>query len=128
MPCGSDEGACAAYQEQASSRVGVEGTGDAGARPIAKPYQYIEELAELVPWSVEAIRKKVQRGELKQGVHYFQERARGRLIFKWEAIVALIERVTTDRTHPDAPAAASPVRGRVIDVERATEELRRLLR
>ena len=56
-----------------------------------KPYLYIEELAALTPWTAQAIRKKVQRGELRAGVHYFQENYRARLIFKWEAIVQLIE-------------------------------------
>ena len=58
-----------------------------------KPYLYVEELAALVPWTVDAIRTKVRRGEVLHGVHYFQDGRRARLIFKWDAIVAFIEGV-----------------------------------
>ena len=88
-----------------------------------KPYLYAHELAALTPWSVEAIHKKVRRGKLRRGVHYFQEQHRGRLIFKWPAIVELIENV--DR-RGDVPGAACG-KGKVLDVEKATAGLRKLL-
>lgn len=91
-----------------------------------KPYLYAEELAELVPWSVEAIRKKVQRAELQLGVHYFQERHRARLIFKWATIVDLIERGSRSDSKP-IPTRAVPTRRRILDIEKATAELQRLL-
>ena len=93
------------------------------AAPVPKPYLYADELAALTPWSVEAIRKKVQRGELRRGVHYFQEQHRERLIFKWAAIVEAIERGPESRTDARVPH----VNGKVIDVEKATAGLRRLL-
>jgi len=92
-------------------------------RVAPKPYLYIEELTALVPWTAEAIRTKVRRGELQRGVHYFQERHRARLIFKWDAIVAFIERP------PASNAVAAPGRKPrgVLNVEQATTALRRLL-
>jgi len=93
--------------------------------PVIKPYLYAEELAELTPWSVEAIHKKVQRGELRTGVHYFQEGHRGRLIFKWAAIVELIEGGASDRKTADA--GVPHVNGKGLDVEKATAGLYRLL-
>jgi len=95
------------------------------APPVVKPYLYAEQLAALTPWSVEAIRKKVQRGELRLGVHYFQEQHRGRLIFKWAAIVELIESGTCG--HKAAAGAVAPVNGKALDVEKATAGLYRLL-
>lgn len=89
-----------------------------------KPYLYVEELAAVTPWSVEAIRKKVQRGESRLGVHCFQERHRGRLVFKWAAIVELIERGAGNYT-PHANVANG--HRKVLDVAQATTELRRLL-
>jgi hypothetical protein len=91
---------------------------------MPKPYLYIEELAEFVPWSIEAIRKKVQRGELRLGVHYFQDRHRARLIFKWASIVELIE---AGGIKANLKAWRSGVgRREPIGIERAIEELNRL--
>jgi hypothetical protein len=87
----------------------------------AQPYLYAEELAELTPWSVEAINTKVKRGELRQGVHYFQEQGRARRIFKWSAIVEAIE----GRAPAVGQGAPSSEAG--ADVAKATTELRRLL-
>jgi len=89
-----------------------------------KPYLYVDELTALVPWTAEAIRMKVRRGELQRGVHYSQERHRARLIFKWDAIVAFIE------YPPALPAVAAPGRKlrRILDVGQATAALRRILR
>ncbi len=57
-----------------------------------RTYLSAEQLAELTPWSVEALQKMVKRGMLKLGVHYFRPFGRrSRLIFKWEAMIALIE-------------------------------------
>jgi hypothetical protein len=92
--------------------------------PLVKPYLYADELAALTPWTLEAIRKKVQRGELRVGVHYFQEGRRGRLIFKWAAIVGLIE---SGAGGHDGGAAVPYVNGKVLDVEKATTGLRKLL-
>jgi len=86
-----------------------------------RPYMSIEQLAAVTPWTSEAIRRMVSRGRLQKGVHYFQLRARGQLVFKWEAIVALIEREAV----PAAPAAAAE--GDPCDIEAITATLRRVL-
>jgi hypothetical protein len=94
------------------------------AAPIVKPYLYADELAALTPWSVEEIDAKVKRRTLRLGVHYFQERHRARRIFKWAAIVEVIENGTGDHT----PATSmAHVHRKVLDVAQATTELRRLL-
>lgn len=85
-----------------------------------KPYLYTEELAELTPWSVQAINTKVKRGELRRGVHYFQEHGRSRRTFKWSAIVEYIEGRETSAP-ADHLATGTP------DVAKATAELQRLL-
>lgn len=86
-----------------------------------KPYLYAEQLAELTPWSVEAINTKVKRGELRHGVHYFQEYGRGRRIFKWAAIVDAIE----GREAPSGQGTTT--QGVETDYAKATAELQRLL-
>ena len=92
-----------------------------------REYLDAAQLAARAPWSVEAIRRMVSRGVLRRGVHYFQPLGpRTQLIFKWSAIVTLIEGI---------PSAAAPVRhlaapagekGRP-DVQAATAALQRLL-
>jgi hypothetical protein len=57
-----------------------------------RPYLNAVQLAEVTPWSVDAIEKMVRRGTLRQGVHCFQPLGRGtQKVFKWTAIVSLIE-------------------------------------
>jgi len=97
-----------------------------------REYLDAAQLAASTPWSVEAIRRMVsrgvlRRGVLRRGVHYFQPLGpRTQVIFKWSAIVTLIEGI---------PSAAAPVRhlaapaaekGRP-DVQAATAALQRLL-
>ena len=88
------------------------------------PYLSTEQLAALTPWSVEAIRRMVTRGVLRRGEHYFQPLgARTQLLFKWPAIVALIERPEPGAVGPvDVPSR------RILDVEVATAALTRELR
>ena len=90
----------------------------------SRTYLNAEQLAAVTPWSVEAIRRMVSRGVLKRGEHYFQPLgARTQLLFKWPAIVALIER-------PE-PGVVAPVGGltrRVLDVAAASAALTRQLR
>jgi hypothetical protein len=87
------------------------------------PYLSTEQLAALTPWSVEAIRRMVSRGVLKRGEHYFQPLgARTQLLFKWPAIVALIERPAPGTVAP----LAVPAR-RVLDVAAASAALTRQL-
>lgn len=54
-----------------------------------KPYLSIRELAELTPWTDQAIRTMISRGVLREGVHFFYVGRRP--VFKWEAVVAFIE-------------------------------------
>jgi hypothetical protein len=94
----------------------------------AKPYLYAEELSALTPWTVDAINTKVRRGELQRGVHYFQDHKGGRLIFKWAAIVDLIERVSANGANEGASLALSHApNGKVLNVAKAKAELQRLL-
>lgn len=55
-----------------------------------REYLYVEHLAELTPWTPSAIRTMMSRGRFKEGVHYFK-RCRERPVFKWSAVVELIE-------------------------------------
>jgi hypothetical protein len=73
-----------------------------------------------------AIEKMVNRGVLKRGVHYFQPFGhRTQLIFRWSAIVALIE---GDRTKRDDTHSQHVVERRgKLDVTKAKAELGRLL-
>jgi hypothetical protein len=93
-----------------------------------REYLNVEQLAEVTPWSPAAIRTKVKRGELVRGVHYFQRRRGGELVFKWSAIVAFIEG-DREAQSPLRPAAARGNGGkqrRTLDVEEATRRLRGL--
>lgn len=91
---------------------------------VVREYLHAEQLAAVTPWSADAIEKMVRRGTLQRGVHYFQPHGRGtKLIFKWSAIVMLIE----SGMGVGAATGRSPESGKVIDVEKATTGLRRLL-
>ena len=95
-----------------------------------REYLSAVQLAALTPWSVEAINKKVRRGELMRGMHYFQPNGPGsQLVFKWSAIVALIEGKDAGGVRePDALVRPGlTTKGRVLDVEKATQGLHRLL-
>lgn len=114
---------------QAGTAVAVGTAAPSPTRAPVKPYLYIEELAELTPWSVQAINTKVRRGELRRNVHYFQEHHRGRLIFKWDAIVQAIEgaalRAAASRGEYRRDSEPTP-RGKAMDIEKAKAELQRL--
>lgn len=90
------------------------------------PREYIttEQLAELVGWSPSAIRRMVQRSILRRGVHVFQPLGpRSALLFKWTAVVQLIEKGTATDTAVDE---ATPNQAGPISIEEATKRLRRL--
>src|SRR5215470_907524 len=93
-------------------------------RSAVREYLTTEQLAEVGPWSVDAIDKMIRRGILRREVHYFQPFGpRTQLIFKWSAIVMLIEgRNSLVDTEGVTPAS----RGTVLDVETATADLHRL--
>lgn len=115
---------------QVGTRVALGEAAPSPTRATVKPYLYIEELAKLTPWSVQAINTKVRRGELRRNVHYFQEHQRGRLIFKWDAIVQAIEgaalRAAASREEHRRDSDPIP-RGKAMDIEKAKAELQRLL-
>jgi hypothetical protein len=54
-----------------------------------KPYLSIRELAEVTPWTEQAIRTMISKGILREGEHLFHVGRRP--VFKWDAIVAFIE-------------------------------------
>jgi hypothetical protein len=68
-----------------------EGSVATGATPGLKPKPYlsIEELSALTPWTEQAVRSKIKRGDFIADVHFF--RIGRRIIFKWDAVVNLIE-------------------------------------
>ena len=55
----------------------------------AKPYLSMDELADLTPWSKDAIKKLMKRETLQRGRHWFHFGRR--IVFKWSEIVSLIE-------------------------------------
>jgi integrase len=73
-----------------------------------KPYIELKDFPKLTPFSAAAIRSYMHRGELVEGKHYFRAPGRGqrpgRLVFKWAAIEAWIER----RELPDDVTRADP--------------------
>lgn len=84
-----------------------------------KPRQflYVEQLAEVSPWSPAAIHDMVDRGVFVKGVHFFQpDGPKTRLIFEWEKVVEYI------KTERQAPAAEQ-----IIDVKEAQETVAGLL-
>lgn len=98
-----------------------------------RAYLSTEELAELTPWTKDAIEKMIRRGVLIRNVHYFQPFGRrSRLLFKWEAIVSLIEGRAVQSEAQAVVENALRVSTlkttrRTIDVEKAETGLQRLL-
>jgi len=91
---------------------------------LGREYLTTKQLATVGPWSVDAIEKMIRRGILQREVHYFQPfGARTQLIFKWSAIVMLIE---GRNRLVDTEGVAPAWRGTVLDVETATADLHRL--
>ena len=62
---------------------------EAGPR---REYLYIDQLAELTPWSPQRIRGMIHEGQFVEGVHFFRPKgARTRPVFSWDAVVRYIE-------------------------------------
>lgn len=55
-----------------------------------KPYIEYADFPTYTPFTEQAARAAVQRGDLKEGVHFF--RVGRRVVFKWSAIEAWIEK------------------------------------
>lgn len=105
------------------TRVAHEEAPTAGA---IRPYMSIEQLAAATPWTVPAIRKMMARGVLKRDVHYFQPLGRRReVVFKWSAIVAMIEHEPQVVKEPEAQPRQP--RSVDMDVEQATANFERML-
>jgi hypothetical protein len=102
----------------------------ASSRPLERTshrreYLSAEQLAERTPWSVAALQKMIHRGVLRRDVHYFQPFGRGtQLLFKWSAIVQLIEGPTGQEGDRDTQNMAG--RGH-LDLEKAKARLLGLL-
>jgi hypothetical protein len=93
---------------------------------VLREYMSATQLAARTPWSVEAIRRMVSRGVLKRGVHFFQPLGpRSQLLFKWSAIVALIERGV--EVEAAAALRLRPRHGGPDEIAAATAALDRLL-
>ena len=56
--------------------------------PVLQPYLSIAELAQLTPWTDQAIRTIISRHVFQEGHHFFVGR---RPVFKWGAMVGFIE-------------------------------------
>lgn len=69
-------------------------------RPERESYLSTVELTQFVPWSKDAIEKKIARGVLKRNVHFFY--VDGRRLFKWSSIVSLIETPAEEGAGPKA--------------------------
>ena len=97
--------------------------------PVA-PYLATEQLAALTPWTVQAINTMRKRGVFKRGVHYFQPTGgHGQVIFKWAAVVDLIEGAALGGPElvDISRAIASVTHTKVLDVEEALKRAARLL-
>lgn len=96
---------------------------------MVREYLYAEQLAEITPWSMDAIDKMVRRGTFKRGVHYFQPQGRGtKLIFKWPEIARFVEQDSTGAENEARVAVPHlPKVQRGVDVGVLQEALQRLL-
>jgi hypothetical protein len=120
-----------------SRSLGCQAAGERAAicTQPGREYLSIGQLAELTPWSADAIRTMIRRGTFKRGVHYFQPLGQGRqVIFKWSAIVALIEgtgdaqrTMQPEQLGADVRSEVSRIQRSPIDVETATAALERML-
>ena len=91
-----------------------------------REYLYIDQLADLTPWSPQAIRTMIARGIFKENVHYFRPNgAVSRPIFSWTAVVQYIE---GPQTKPADERAVPLAAGGAIDLDEAAKEVHRLLR
>ena len=84
---------------------------------------YIDQLTQLTPWSPDAIRTMMARGEFKLGRDYFKPHGpNSRPIFSWPAVVEYIE----SEPHELAGGKIPLANGCVIDLNEATTKAHRL--
>jgi hypothetical protein len=82
-------------------------------------YLSAEQLAQQTPWSVDAIEKMIQRGQLRRSVHWFQPKGPGtQRIFKWSAIAAWIEQENDHAIENTPPHAVTVPDVDVVDTPR----------
>lgn len=86
----------ASRKRRVASRPLVTGSGDSLQEPKAKPYVSIAELAQLTPWTEQAIRTMISRGIFVEGKHYYHVGRRA--VFKWKEVCDFI--------HDGLPASA----------------------
>ena len=60
-------------------------------------YLSIADLSQRIPYAAQTIRNLMSRGVFKRDLHYVKPR--GRVMFKWSAVQAWIERQDRDETH-----------------------------
>ncbi len=91
-----------------------------------REYLYVDQLAEVTPWTAAAIRTMMARGIFIEGVHYFRPHGRGsRPIFSWRAVSHYIEGT---EAHSESGDTIKLTDGTVIDLDQATKQAARLLR
>ncbi len=86
-----------------------------------RAYLYVDQLAELTPWSPGRIRNMISDGSFREGKHYYRPNGPGsRPIFRWSAVVDFIE----GANQPEIRIEVPPVE--VLDED--TRQARALLR
>jgi hypothetical protein len=91
------------------------------SRTAAPPPAYLsaEQLAQRMPWSVDAIEKMIQRGDFRRGVEWFQPKGPGtQRIFKWSAIAEWIEQENDHTIEDTTPRALTLPDVDVVDTPR----------
>jgi len=59
--------------------------------PAPRQYLFVDQLAEVTPWSAARIRNMICDGTFRERVHYFRGGWGRRPVFSWKAVVAFIE-------------------------------------
>jgi hypothetical protein len=81
----------------------TQAAGDGALRDSRpKPYVSIAELAQLTPWTEQAIRTMISKGIFVEGKHYYH--VGRRTVFKWKQVCQFI-----DEGRPASSAAEAPV-------------------
>ncbi len=89
-----------------TSRARREPSRSTDERNHRREYLYVEQLAELTPWTPGRIRNMICDGTFIENKHYFRPNGLGsRPIFSWRALVEFIE----GKPQPDAQVVAAPV-------------------
>jgi len=69
-----------------------------------RQYLYVEQLAELTPWSAGRIRNMICDSTFIEGKHYYRPNGPGsRPIFSWSAVVEFIEGISQSEVRIEVP-------------------------